>query len=233
VLFVPKNLKASPSDLEAIDRTLDVIQKWYADQLEGRTFRYEKTVEVQGNRELRWYCPETIVEDQCIQVPGVLGAEPRNIWRVFNDLAEQNYRMTPSRILLVFWVGGYGYAAGSQSADGGGFAAVGDWTIQGILGNYETLGRDAGRCGDSPGAHAYCTWNASIGSIAHELGHAFGLPHPWDDGTGQEDPNWWLSSLMSVHWDFPNVVLLDSDSNPEKEVLRNNPFLRHKLPAQE
>jgi hypothetical protein len=100
---------------------------------------------------------------------------------------------------------------------------VGDWALDGLAGKYEN-GTATSRCSDSSSASVICKKDAQVGTVAHELGHAFGLPHPTDDGTQSGDPNYWLSTLMAVSWDFPNVVLIDSIANPEKTLLFQHPF---------
>lgn len=223
ILFVPNNLNADPTYLSAIDESLGTISAWYATQLDGKTFRYVPAQEVIGQYELQHYCPKTISSTQCIQVPGELGADPGDIYNVLSDLESQGYTVRQNVILFVFWVGGYGYAAGVKYTDTSGWAAVGDWTLDGIAGKYED-GTATSNCSDSAYAWLICTKNAQTGTVGHELGHAFGLPHPTDDGTQPGDPDYWLSTIMAVPWDFPNVVLIDSPTNPEKTTLLQHPF---------
>src|SRR5690606_17724360 len=132
-----------------------------------------------------------------------------DIYNVLWDLQEQGYPVLPNTILFVFWVGGYGYAGAVQYSSSSGFAAMGDWALDGLAGKYEA-GTATSRCSDSPFASVICNKNAQIGGVAHELGHAFGLPHPVDDGTQPGDPDYWLSTIMAGGVDFPNVVLIDS-----------------------
>lgn len=223
ILFVPSSLSADPVYLASIDAALAAINAWYASQLEGRTFNYIPAVQVIGQHELQYYCPKTTVATQCIQVPGQVGADPGDIFNVLADLEGQGYPIRQITILLVLWVGGYGYAAGAQYSPSSGFAALGDWALDGIAGKYES-GTATSRCSDSSSAWLICTKNAQSGSVGHELGHAFGLPHPANDGTQSGDPNYWLSTIMSVFWDFPNVVLIDSPTNAEKTTLRQHLF---------
>lgn len=223
ILFVPSNLNADSAYLPAVDEALAMISAWYATQLDGNTFNYVQAEVVTGQHELRHYCPKTSSDTQCIQIPGELGADPEDINNVLSDLTSQGYPVEPNTILLIFWVGGYGYASGAKYSPTSGFAAVGDWALDGIAGKYEA-GTATSNCDDSAFAWLICTKNAQIGSVAHELGHAFGLPHPTDDGTQLGDSNYWLSTVMAVPWDFPNVVLIDSSVNPEKTALLQHPF---------
>ena len=223
ILFVPNNLVADPIYIPSINESLEITKAWYASQLGGKTFNFAPAQVVIGLHELKYYCPKTISDVQCIQIPGEVGADPGDINNVLDDMASQGYSIQQDTIILVFWVGGYGYAGGAQFPSLTGFAAVGDWALDGIAGKYED-GTATSHCSDSSFAWLICNKNSQIGTVAHELGHAFGLPHPTDDGTQQGDPDYWLSTLMAVSWDFPNVVLIDSPINPEKTRLLQNPF---------
>jgi hypothetical protein len=50
------------------------------------------------------------------------------------------------------------------------------------------------------------------------------LPHPLDDGSQSGDPNYWLSTIMAVFWDYPDMALINSSANPEKITLLHSPF---------
>lgn len=223
VLFVPNNLIADPASLTAIDETMQVLRSWYASQLRAKTFNVLPAVEVAGQYELKHYCPNTTVDTQCIQVPGQIGADPGDIYFVLDDLSAQGYPIEENVILVIFWVGGYGYAGGSKWSNRSGMAAMGDWALDGILEKYE-LGTSTSNCHHSSSAAVICRKNAQIGTVGHELAHAFGLPHPTNDNSQPGDPNYWLSTIMAVPWDFPNVVLIDSSTNPEKTTLVNHAF---------
>jgi hypothetical protein len=220
ILFVPSNLTADSSYLSAIDDAFGRISIWYETQLDGRTFYCVPAVEVVGRYELKHYCPKTIATTQCIQIPGEVGADPGDIYAVLSDLGTQGYPVQKDTILAVFWVGGYGYAGGLKTSYRSGWAAFGDWALDGVAGKYESATATS-NCSDSPFA---CTRDAQTGTVGHELGHAFGLPHPSDDGTQPGDPNYWLSTIMAVQWDFPTVLLIDSEINPEKSTLVQHPF---------
>lgn len=71
--------------------------------------------------------------------------------------------------------------------------------------------------GDSPDTGDVCRW---IGGLGHELGHAFGLPHPpgCDQGTCSEEA---ARSLMYLGYaSYPDTYFLDED----KAQLEASPF---------
>ena len=67
-----------------------------------------------------------------------------------------------------------------------------------------------------------------VGGLAHELGHAFGLPHPIGCDTGEDcDDDKSGNSLMwtGYFYDYPDTYLLDSDKAYLREFFMN-PILR-------
>jgi hypothetical protein len=85
--------------------------------------------------------------------------------------------------------------------DRGGLAVIGDSTLGGYL---------AGVCPDSgrTGTAWWCSWSTFMGTVAHELGHTWGLPHPdaFIPGFRCADSTAW--SNMQCHWGFPFDSLL-------------------------
>jgi len=78
---------------------------------------------------------------------------------------------------------------------------IGDSTLGGYL---------AGVCPDSgrTGSAWWCSWYTFMGTVAHELGHTWGLPHPdvFIPGFRCADSTAW--SNMQCHWGFPFDSLL-------------------------
>ena len=81
------------------------------------------------------------------------------------------------------------------------------------------------------GTNVYCdigehyrTSESTIGGLAHELGHTFGLPHP--PGCDEELPSCDNAALMASGYDsYPDTYLRDDD----KAVLRQSPFFKRYL----
>ena len=99
---------------------------------------------------------------------------------------------------------------------------VGDAAIYGTIDNNCNRVKDKYFSGDNhPNAIDNCknTWLPSgkiygfgVGALGHELGHAFGLPHP--DAYGYPDGSMqWSQTLIGKHWNYPNTGLLNEDRN--------------------
>ena len=81
----------------------------------------------------------------------------------------------------------------------------------------------------NPGTWTFCdvgtierSYGSVLGGLAHELGHAFGLPHP--PGCDEELPTCDYAALMANGYDvYPDTYLRDDD---EKVFLRRLPFIK-------
>ena len=112
-------------------------------------------------------------------------------------------------VALIFSAGGGGYAGANQYTNYTGFGITGDWTLEPISGVTNTWGIP---CSYSDGWQ--CATGVPEGSPAHELGHAFGLPHPGEQYVGQ--------SIMEWHGDYPAVGFIQQ----EIDFLFNSPFFQ-------
>ncbi|MCL4366263.1 dockerin type I domain-containing protein [Patescibacteria group bacterium] len=111
---------------------------------------------------------------------------------------------------LIFAAGAGGYAGSNKYPNDTGWAIVGDWVLEPISGVASSWGIP---CKYSNGWQ--CTGGVPKGTPAHELGHAFGLPHPGDQYKDQ--------SIMQWHGGYPSVGFLPS----EVEQLKASPFFKN------
>ena len=217
----PYDARRLPFNLTAVDD----VRAWYGRALAGVTFVAEPLV-VRRSR-------HTFAElaDSNFQAwwP-LLQAEFADLGRPWNDSAD---------IKLLLLVHGAGAWAGADSENGGlgtreeagrvpagnlgGFVVIGDSSVGGLLaGACPTDGREGGTAW-------WCNWDTYRGTIAHELGHTFGLPHPdalrpapdtvprrWDCGVEG-------NTVLQCHWGFPFDSLLPY----EREHLRTLRFFQH------
>jgi len=113
----------------------------------------------------------------------------------------------PARtVTLVFAQGGGGWAGSNLIGDFVGFTFVGDWVLEPISGVAEP---QAIHCGF---AEWQCSDGVPEGTVAHEIGHAFGLHHP---------DNYDVQSIMKWHGDYPNTTFVTH----ERQLLQLNPML--------
>jgi hypothetical protein len=197
--------------LAAVEEGLEDVRRWYGQQV-GKTFRRDTLVEVVGQKTVAEYCSDLV-------------CQPISEWvaafhAVVGELEERGYvnRDDPHSVYLVA-VQTYeissslGDPGGAWfSSDGGGVATIGHRELQEI----------ATDCQDD----CY-TRNRALGILAHELGHAFNLPHPHEDiYSGGADPcdEHCDQTVMWAYPKYPHVGLLDVPEHPEVDALRHNPI---------
>lgn len=186
------------------------VRSWYGRVLGGRTYAHEPLV-VQVSR-------HTFAE---------LSAQDFQAWwpllqREFADYGwPWNRRST---IKLLFLTHGAGAWAGADSENGGidsvshagrvdkgnrgGLAVIGDSSVGGVF---------AGVCpethpgkSDSTVATAWwCSGSTYRGTVAHELGHTWGLPHPDAFRQGFRCADSTAYTIMQCHWEWGREKLLD------------------------
>lgn len=177
IYFYPADLAPNSLYLDAINKSLAVIQAWYSVQLDGLTFELDSAITVRGNHDLSWYQdPEKVLEDL------------------------SSFGLKPKPQILLIFIEGSGIRGIGHTLNF--WAVLGERTLAGISGEYP-----ADKLGFSK--------NSQRGAIAHELGHAFGLPHPEANEENKD-------SVMLSWAFFPKLILLDS----EIEFLRNSPFFK-------
>ena len=204
------------------EKGLARVQEWYGQQT-GKTFAYGPATPVQGLKTVAEYCAS-------------LPCQPTTDWQALYWAVVEEIR---GREMLkkdeVYLIAVQTYEIGSSlgnpggpwySGAGGGIATVGRRELAAIAEACSTDTQPARASGPSRDC-----WqrDRALGIMAHELGHAFNLPHPHEDvyGGGQDrcDPH----CAQTVMWNyptFPQVGLLDIQEHPEVQSLRQNPLFR-------
>jgi hypothetical protein len=190
---------------------LEDVRSWYARALGGPTFVAEPFI-VQRSR-------HTFAQ---------LADSNFQAWWPLLDQEFADYGLPWNRqsdVKLLFLAQAAGAWAGADSEDGGlkapgeagrvpqgqlgGLVVIGDSSVGGLL---------AGACpldGVQRGTAWWCNWDTYRGTIAHELGHTWGIPHPdaFKPRPADSTPAHWDcavdgNTVMQCHWGFPDDSLL-------------------------
>lgn len=214
VYFYPADYKYDQRYVNAIDPFVKDIQKWYADQLGGTAFYTDPVVVIKGQKNTAdygaaqptWADVESELGVQC-------GGGNKTVTLIFlaRPLQWGNGRSC-----------GPWYSGGTNN---------GDVTVSETTFDAQIVGIVTGTC---PNGYLLGDWRCSVtaakGGIAHELGHAFTLPHPLScDVTAYAYCNntvmwsWWLEGR-------PTLGLLDLNFAPEKQTLNSSAWFWYRLP---
>jgi hypothetical protein len=213
VYLVPRDYAVPLERVPYHVRVMDDVRRWYGRATGGRTFTAEPLI-VQVSR-------HSFAE---------LAADSFQAWwpllqREFADYGFPWDRR--SKIKLLFLTNGAGAWAGADSENGGidsiGAAARtddGDWGGLAVIGDSSAGGVFAGVCpedavpgtgdrGRGGGTAWWCSGTTYRGTVAHELGHTFGLPHPDAFRTGFRCADSTAYSQMQCHWEYARERLFD------------------------
>ena len=212
---VVRVLYAVPSDREfrsdysqAIRRAMEHVRFWYQQQLDGPTFSLnfpipEKCQMSQPHDYYARYSWQRVLDgvQHCAPVEGFTSEV---VWVIYADVVTE---CSPTGSA---GDGQDGY--GELGRGGPGLTMLGGGDLKGL-----TEPGDFIYCGEGPYTGSLGRW---IGGLAHELGHALGLPHPpgCDEGLASCD----YESLMDLGYEpYPDTYLRDDD----KAILRASPFI--------
>lgn len=224
VLFIPKGLERpvqiDEEDLNNINNAMKEVQRFYAEQLDGKTFQYENAILIRGQKDLQFYCLKPIEKNQCVQDPSRDRlSDPKVLDKILQDIQKQDSTFSKKgQVVVIFWVGGSGYALGGWSNQDISRAMMGDWTLDSIGKRY-AKGTDTAGCRGSLYPEIICVDGPR--TTLHELGHTLGLDHP----------NWRLYD-KSVNerlamTPYPNACMWPKCEflPSEKQTLLKSPFI--------
>lgn len=204
-LVYPADKPMYPEYEKAVKNYLRELQRWYMLKV-GVTFDMTPLNVVRSKENyLTMRCGPN-PSQECVNDPKKLEG---NWGKYMNEAIHEGVEKWEEKtVALIFSAGGGGFAGANRYANDTGFGITGDWVLEPISGKENEWGIP---CKYSSGWE--CKGGVPKGSPAHELGHAFGLPHP-DGYEGK--------SIMKWHGDYPEVGFLPH----EIERLRQSPFMK-------
>ena len=177
----------------AIEHAIRDLQNWYGRQLGGPTFRLsDPAVEVvKSNRPADWFY-------------GNPNGNPKDNWGYNNTLDEAKRlcgaKQNDPKFVWVIYSDG----PGNKGRGSSGVTCLPEDDLLGLVGKHPTQKNKL-------------RWIAGLG---HELGHAFGLPHPSDTNKHADAIMW-----TGVYGKYPDKTYLTDD---DKRILMRSPFFYHK-----
>ena len=192
-------------EYDEVIRSMKEIQGWYQAETGGKTFHLTT--------------PDSAI---VVNLPNTSAYYNVEYWgRILGDLGNLGYAVWDAGKINVYFIkGGGGVALAAQFCGTDcGVAMIGmDIYPQFNTGQFFT-------CPNVPGGAA--AWPCTpLGAAAHEIGHAFGLPHPIGNPSTAAVAN---HSLMQTHWNYPYNFAPASESpwgilTEERLTLLSNPF---------
>jgi hypothetical protein len=211
VYLVPSDRRELPLYTATIEKTLRELSLWYqAHTADGATFEvHDPIVEVIATpHSADWYSTNPTAgspayqfwdnaRDDAFALTGGMFNDPDNIWIYYIDADN-----------------GCGQVGG---AGGSGVTILPANDLRGLAGE-----QNISPCPDDPPDNLpRCRW---VGGLGHEIGHAFGLPHP--PGCDAGDPSCDTGAIMWTGYaTFPNAYLTAAD----KAWLAKSPFFAPRM----
>ncbi len=176
----------------AIEMAAKDLQVWYGKQLGGATFRLNNPVveTVHSGKEAAWFYSHA-------------NGPREDDWGFNNGLAEA-HRLVGARHgdPEYVWVI-YSDGPGNKGRGGSGVTVLPEDDLLGLIGKHATQ-------------KSVQRWIAGLG---HELGHAFGLPHPADTEKHGDAIMW-----AGIYGKYPDKTYLTDE---DKAILMKSPFFFH------
>lgn len=208
VYFYPSDYSPDPRYLERIDPFMRDVQRWFAQQLGGRTFKALPVQIIKGTQPTTYYTQSDM--PTWVKVYAELGVDCGGdvipfIW-LARTLPHANGRSCGP------WYAGTFYN--------------GDATISEANLDPEIVATETGFCPNGfPLGDWRCSPQASRGGTAHELGHVFTLPHP--AGCPDNEP-YCSETIMWGWWLWPNTSFIETAFAPEKSTLLGSSWFWNK-----
>lgn len=189
VYLVSKDREVRTNYQQAVEKAIRGLQGWYARQLNGPTFKlHNPVVEVaHSSQTADWFYSHPDGDNQ-------------DDWGFNNTLAEAG-RLLGARYddPHYIWVI-YSDGPGNKGRGGSGVTCLPEDDLLGLIGQHPTQ-KDPAR------------W---VGGLGHELGHAFGLPHPADTERDADAIMW-----AGFYGKYPDKAYL---TDQDKKILHRSPF---------
>ena len=193
IYLVSRDREEKTEYTAAIEHAIRDLQKWYEQQLNGATFRLNDPVVevVKSKRTAEWfYCNPN--------------GNHKDNWG-YNNTLDETKRLLEAKLNdpKFIWVI-YSDGPGNKGRGGNGVTCLPENDLLGLVGNHPTQKNKL-------------RWIAGLG---HELGHAFGLPHPKDTKKHANAIMW-----TGCYGKYPNNTYLTDD---DKRLLMRSAFFYHK-----
>jgi hypothetical protein len=193
VYLVSQDRQVRPDFQQALEKAIRELQQWYGQQLDGPTFRlHDPVIEVaHAAQDANWFYSH----------PN--GANQED-WGFNNTLAEANRLLgakfnDPHYIWVI-----YSDGPGNKGRGTSGVCCLPEDDLLGLVGQHPTQKKIA-------------RW---VGGLGHELGHAFGLPHPGDIKKDADAIMW-----AGFYDQYPGKAYL---TESDKQILLRSPFFFRK-----